>query len=288
MSAEGKIILPVWERTTNFAVDMENKKPLILVSNDDGYEAKGFNSLIEMTRDLGDIIACAPDGGRSGQSRAFSMNPLTMRKISQKPGLAIYSCSGTPVDCVKMAYSQLCPRKPDLIIGGINHGNNASVNAQYSGTVGIAIEGAMKGVPSIAFSLCDYRPDADFLPMRDIIRKTITKVLREGLPKGVCLNINVPLADRLLGTRVCRMARGHWRKEVVRREHPSHAFDYYWMSGFYQNDEPEAEDTDDWALQHGYIAITPLTVDMTDYATMKALRDLSVPPDSQSLQSDYK
>ncbi len=253
---------------------MENKRPLILVSNDDGFEAKGINSLIEMIADLGDIIVCAPTGGRSGQSRAFSMNVLTMQKISEKPGLAVYSCTGTPVDCVKMAYSQLCPRKPDLIIGGINHGNNASINAQYSGTVGIAIEGAMKGVPSIAFSLCDHRPDADFLPMRDIIRKTVTKVLSEGLPKYVCLNINVPLTDHLLGTRVCRMALGHWRKEVAKREHPSRMFDYYWMTGFYQNDEPEAEDTDDWALRHDYIAITPLTVDMTAHSAMKALEDL--------------
>ncbi len=253
---------------------MENQRPLILVANDDGYEAKGINSLVEMIRDLGDIIVCAPSGPRSGQSRAFSMDTLTMKKISSEPGLSVWSCSGTPVDCVKMAYSQLCPRKPDLILGGINHGNNASTNAQYSGTVGVAIEGAMKGVPSIAFSLCDYRSDADFSPMRDIIRKTVTKVLKNGLPRFVCLNINVPLTDHILGTKVCRMAWGHWRQEVVKREHPSRAYDYYWMSGFYQNDEPDAEDTDDWALRHGYIAITPLSVDMTDYATMKTLEDL--------------
>ncbi len=224
-----------------------------------------------MISDLGDIIVCAPTGMRSGQSRAFSMSMITLDKISEKEGVQVYACSGTPVDCIKMAYSELCPRKPDLILGGINHGNNASTNAQYSGTVGIAIEGAMKGIPSIAFSLCDYREDADFEPMRDLIREYVTKALRDGLPRFTCLNINVPLTDKIQGVRYCRMAWGHWRKEVIKCEHPTRAYDYYWMSGFYQNDEPEAEDTDDWALQHDYIAVTPLTVDLTDHSYLDIL-----------------
>lgn len=148
---------------------MTNERPLILISNDDGYQAKGINSLLEMVRDLGDVIVCAPDGGRSGKSRAFSMSALTMNKISEDGNVHVWSCSGTPVDCVKMAYHQICPRKPSLVLGGINHGDNASTNAQYSGTVGIVIEGAMKGIPSIAFSLCDYSSDADFRPMTELV-----------------------------------------------------------------------------------------------------------------------
>ncbi len=251
--------------------NMYNERPLILLSNDDGYEAKGLKSLIEMVRDKGDIIVCAPTGTRSGQSRAFSMSVLTLDKVSEEPGLRIYKCSGTPVDCIKMAYSELCPRKPDLVIGGINHGSNASTNAQYSGTVGIAIEAAMKGVPAIAFSLCDFNPDADFSPMTEIVRELTGKVLAEGLPRYSCLNVNYPLTDRCRGVRYCRMAKGHWRKEVEKRQHPANKADYYWMTGFYQCDEPDAEDTDDRALSQGYIAVTPLTVDLTDYSLLGKL-----------------
>ncbi len=248
---------------------MASQRPLILISNDDGYKAKGIRSLVEMISDMGDIIVCAPTDVRSGMSRAFSMSVLTMKEIATTQGVQVYACSGTPVDCVKIAYSELCPRKPDLIIGGINHGSNASTNAHYSGTVGIAIEGAMKGIPSIAFSLCDFSADADFEPMRDVVRTLVGQTLREGLPPYICLNVNVPLTDEIKGVRYCRMAWGHWRKEIAKCHHPTRGFDYYWMTGYYQNDEPAAEDTDDWYLAHGYIAVTPLTVDMTAHAFLK-------------------
>lgn len=250
---------------------MEIKRPLILISNDDGYQAKGINCLVDMVRDFGDIIVCAPDGSRSGQSRAFSLTALTMRPVKSDGNVTVFKCSGTPVDCVKMAYHQVCPRKPDLVLGGINHGDNASTNAQYSGTVGIVIEGAMKGIPSIAFSLCDYHEDADFEPMRPLVRSLVEKVLKEGLPHYTCLNVNYPKTNDLVETRYCRMAHGHWRKEVERRTHPSGFGDYFWMTGFYQNDEPEAEDTDAWALAHGYASITPLTVDLTDHQYLETL-----------------
>lgn len=262
----------------NFALQdiiyMKESKPLILISNDDGYQAKGLLSLIDMVSDYGDIIVCAPDSTRSGMSRAFSMShPLSLHRVSEKPGLNVYRCSGTPVDCVKMAYSELCPRKPDLLLGGINHGDNASVNAQYSGTVGIVVEGAMKGIPSVAFSLCDFRSDADFEPMRGLVRRTVEKVLEEGLPEGSCLNINFPLTDDYKGARLCRMASGHWENEIVKRRHPAGFHDYYWMSGNYVNDEPTSDDTDAWALSHGYASITPVTVDLTDYALLNKLAD---------------
>ena len=247
---------------------MNKKRPLILISNDDGYEAKGINSLIDMLKDLGDVLVCAPDGPRSGNACAFSATiPLRLTLRKKGEGLEIWSCNGTPVDCVKMALSQLLDRKPDLVIGGINHGDNASVNTHYSGTMGVTMEGCMKYIPSVAFSLCDYRDDADFEPLRPYVRAFTERLLREGLPQGVCLNINFPLAPAFKGVKVCRMAHGTWYNEVTTCRHPR-GYDYYWMVGHYRNDEPEADDTDNWALQHGYVAITPTRVDVTAYEFM--------------------
>ena len=251
---------------------MEQKRPLILISNDDGYDAKGIRTLVDMVRDMGDIVVCAPDGPRSGQSCAFSVTtPLTLSQRHREPGVEIWSCSGTPVDCVKIALSEICDRRPTMVIGGINHGDNGSVNSRYSGTMGVVLEGSMKYISSVAFSLCDHDEDADFEPMRPYVRKLTQKVLAEGLPQGVCLNVNFPLLDGdglgtrdYKGVRVCRMARGTWGSEIVACRHPR-GYDYYWMVGHYQNDEPEAEDTDNWALQHGYVAITPTRVDITAY-----------------------
>ena len=250
---------------------MEKNRPLILIANDDGYQAKGINCLIDMLRDMGDIIVCAPDSGRSGYACAFSaVKPLRLEKVREEEGLQVWWCNGTPVDCVKMALHCICPRRPDMIVGGINHGDNASVNTHYSGTMGVVMEGCMKYIPSVAFSLCDYRPDADFEPMRAIVRKVSAQVLKEGLPRGVCLNVNFPLTEEIKGVRVCRMAFGTWGKEVVSCHHPR-GYDYYWMVCEYTNDEPEAEDTDNWALTHGYIAITPTRMDVTSYEMMKQM-----------------
>lgn len=241
-------------------------KPLILIANDDGYHAKGLNQLIQMLKGMGDIIVCAPESARSGYSRAFSTTTLTLKhrrhETYEDTSIDIWSCSGTPVDCVKMAYAKICPRKADILIGGINHGDNASTNAHYSGTVGIVVEGALKGIPSVAFSLCDYDDDADFGQMEPLVRSIVEKVLREGLPRYICLNINMPKEwnGEILN---CRMAYGHWRNEVDERRHPATRKPYYWMTGYYQNDEPDAKDTDAWAIANGYCAITPLTADMT-------------------------
>ena len=289
-------------------------RPLILISNDDGYEAKGINSLIEMVRPLADIIVCAPEGARSGMACAFSATePLTLIKRREERGerremgereekqeereerremgeesgsVEVWSCSGTPVDCVKMALHELCPRKPDLILGGINHGDNGSVNTHYSGTMGVVMEGCMKYIPSVAFSLCDHRADADFSPLIPYVRQITERVLQEGLPKGVCLNVNFPVVDNpppstlhlppYKGIRVCRMAFGTWGNELRKCRHPR-GYDYWWMVGSYTNDEPEAEDTDNWALQHGYVAITPTRIDVTAYEAMDAISQLLTP-----------
>jgi len=251
-------------------------KPLILISNDDGYEAKGINCLIDMVRDYGDVLVCAPEGARSGMACAFSATTsLTLTLRRQEEGVTVWSCNGTPVDCVKLALAELCPRRPDLVIGGINHGDNGSVNTHYSGTMGVTMEGCMKYIPSVAFSLCDHRADADFRPMESYIRKITQQVLIDGLPAGICLNVNFPLLEgssTYKGVRICRMAKGSWLNEVTKCHHPR-GFDYWWMVGHYQNDEPEAEDTDNWALQHGYIAITPTRTDVTAYEAMDLLHD---------------
>lgn len=256
---------------------MQNKRPFILISNDDGYEAKGINSLVEMVRDLADVMVCAPEGPRSGMSCAFSATvPLLLTLRRREEGVEVWSCNGTPVDCVKMALAELCPRRPDMVIGGINHGDNGSVNTHYSGTMGVTMEGCMKYIPSVAFSLCDHRADADFRPLTPLIRQITQRVLAEGLPQGVCLNVNFPLLgegqpQEYKGAKVCRMARGSWLNEVTKCHHPR-GYDYWWMVGHYHNDEPEAEDTDNWALQHGYVAITPTRVDVTAYEAMDTIK----------------
>lgn len=258
-------------------------KPLILISNDDGYQAKGINELVRMVREYGDVLVCAPDGPRSGQACAFSATvPLTLTLQHQEKGVQIWSCNGSPVDCVKMALANLCERKPDLVIGGINHGDNASVNTHYSGTMGVTLEGCMKYIPSVAYSLCDYRADADFTPLEPYIRQMTQMVLKDGLPQGVCLNVNFPLLESqpsavspqsFKGVRICRMARGTWYNETMKYHHPR-GYDYWWMVGHYQNDEPEAEDTDRWALEHGYVAITPTRIDVTAYEAFEELKKL--------------
>ena len=247
---------------------MEIKRPLLLISNDDGYQAKGIQELVKMLSDYGDILVCAPDSARSGYACAFSCTtPLTLTLQEKRPGVEVWSCNGTPVDCVKMALAELCPRRPDMVIGGINHGDNGSVNTHYSGTMGVVLEGCMKYIPSVAFSLCDHRDDADFEPLRPLIRQVTERVLSDGLPQGVCLNVNFPLVETFKGVRVCRMAKGTWGNEVTKCHHPR-GYDYWWMVGTYTNDEPEAEDTDNWALNHGYVAITPTQIDVTAYSAL--------------------
>ncbi len=251
---------------------MKNKRPLILISNDDGYAAKGINSLIEYVRGFGDVVVCAPESARSGYSCAFSSElPLRLSLKKAEEHLQVWACNGTPVDCLKMALSQLCDRKPDIVISGINHGDNASVNTHYSGTMGVVREGCMKGIPSVAFSLCNYAADADFNATARLIKIITGRVLEDGLPKDVCLNVNFPDVEEYAGVKVCRMCNGVWENELVKEHHPR-GYDYYWMVGEFRDTEPEASDTDEWALAHGYVAITPTTIDITAYQAMNLIR----------------
>ena len=255
---------------------MNDMRPLILLSNDDGVQAKGLNELIDMLSPLGDILVVAPDGARSGSACAItSHDPLRYRVLSVRPGVKVCACNGTPVDCVKLALDREAGRRPDLVVGGINHGDNSSVNVHYSGTMGVVLEGCMKGIPSIGFSLCDQDEDADFSPALPYVRGIAARVLREGLPAGVCLNVNFPKreAEGYCGVKVCRMSRGEWTNELYAAGHPRGG-EYFWLTGEYVCLEPEATDTDKWALGHGYVAVTPVSVDVTAYQAMGGLKDL--------------
>lgn len=257
---------------------MEKHKPLILISNDDGYSAKGINELANTLAGLGDIVVMAPDGPRSGASAAITSEfPVRYYKVKEEEGLTVYKCTGTPVDCVKLALFELLPRCPDLIVGGINHGDNSAVNVHYSGTMGVVIEGCLKGVPSIGFSLCDHDAEADFKLMLPYVRKITELVLAKGLPKGTCLNVNAPKTTALKGVKVCRQTDASWGSEWCRGQHPKGG-EYFWLTGKFTNNEPNAEEADRWALEHDYVAITPIQIDMTAYALIDELKtwDLSV------------
>ena len=246
-------------------------KPLILISNDDGYDAKGINDLVEMVRKYGDIVVVAPDGGRSGAALSItSKEPVMVKLIKQEEGLTIYSCSGTPCDCVKMAFEKLLPRRPDLVLGGINHGDNSAVNVHYSGTMGVAIEGCMKGVNAVGFSSCKRESNASFEAMRPYIEQIVERVLDKGLPKWTCLNVNAPETDEFQGVKMCRMTYGEWTNEWEERKNPRGAT-YYWLTGSFSGIDEENTDTDKWALNNNYVAVTPIKLDMTDYDMMEFL-----------------
>ena len=247
------------------------KRPLILVSNDDGVQAKGLNELIHMLKPLGDVIAMAPSEPRSGAACSLTVSlPVKYGLVHNEDGLLVFKCSGTPVDCVKLASDSVLDTRPDIIISGINHGDNSAVNVHYSGTMGVALEGCMKGIPSIGFSLCNHNPDADFTPASPYVRRITEEVLQRGLPAGVCLNVNFPDTPFYKGIRICRQTKGVWKREWMKRSHPNGG-DYYWLTGeFVEHDEEE--DSDHWALNHDYVAITPTLIDMTAYGMMEEMK----------------
>ena len=251
---------------------MEKQKPLILISNDDGIAAKGIAELVKFLRPLGDIVVMAPDGPRSGFACALTAaEPIHYELVRREPGISAYKCSGTPADCVKLAFHTVLDRKPDLVVGGINHGDNSSVNVHYSGTMGVVIEGCLKGVPAIGFSICDHGPDADFSQAKPFVQEIVSKVLEKGLPPLTCLNVNIPAVSDLKGIKVCEQTKGVW---VTEWENINHRGDdrYYWLTGNFENEEPENEKNDHWALNNGYVAITPTTVDVTAYGLLAEMK----------------
>ena len=250
---------------------------VIFLTNDDSYRSKGFDAAIEIARQFGRVIAIAPDAPQSGMSQAITIyNPLRLRKVREEEGVLVYSLNGTPVDCVKMAFDHLFKeQKVDLVISGINHGSNAAVNVLYSGTMGAAIEGAFYNIPSIGLSLTDHDPDADFEGAIKFGTQIVDSVLNGEHPLPLCLNVNVPNIPcaELKGIRLSRQTRGYWREEFFERTDP-HGRNYFWLTGDFSNAEPQSEDTDEWALANGYVAVVPVQVDLTAYSQMEQLKKI--------------
>lgn len=249
------------------------KKPLILVTNDDGVSAPGIRALISVMKEIGEVVVVAPDSPQSATGHAITINnTLFINKIDIDPDIeAEYSCSGTPVDCVKFAVNEILNRKPDLCVSGVNHGSNSSINVIYSGTLSAAVEAGIEGIPAIGFSLLDYNWNADFEPVKPFIKQITQQVLDNGLPEGVILNVNFPKLKKkeIKGMKVCRQAKAMWMEEFDKRQNPQ-GRDYYWLTGKFVNLD-NGDDTDEWALKHGYISIVPVQFDLTAHHAIQQL-----------------
>lgn len=243
------------------------------MTNDDGITAPGIRALIDVMKQLGEVVVVAPDSPQSATGHAITINnTLHINKIDIDPDVEIeYSCSGTPVDCVKFAVSEILKRKPDLCVSGVNHGSNSSINVIYSGTMSAAVEAGIEGIPAIGFSLLDYNWDADFEAIKSSIKKITQEVLDNGLPEGVILNVNFPKLkeNEIKGIKICRQAKAMWQERFDKRQTPM-GKDYYWLTGKFVNLD-KGEDTDEWALEHGYISVVPVQFDLTAHHAMQTL-----------------
>jgi len=253
------------------------KRPLILVVNDDGITAKGIRNLINIMNDFGDVVVVAPDSPQSGKGHAITIEATIRcdKVVIEEGPQNEYSCSGTPVDCVKLAVNQILDRKPDLCVSGINHGSNSSINVIYSGTMSAAVEGALEGIPSIGFSLLDDAHNADFSEAEPYIRKITKQVLKYSLDSGVCLNVNIPKSidgEELKGLKVCRQANANWEEEFEERKDPK-GRTYYWLTGKFVNYD-KGSDTDEWALRNHYISVVPVQFDVTAHSSLSSVNKL--------------
>ncbi|MDX2068997.1 MAG: 5'/3'-nucleotidase SurE [Haliscomenobacter sp.] len=252
------------------------KKPLILVTNDDGIAARGIKTLIDIAKQIGDVIVVAPDSPQSGQGHAITLeHPLRLYKVDLFEGVEAYECSGTPVDCVKLAKNVLLKdRELHLCVSGINHGSNASINIIYSGTMSAAMEASLEGVPSIGFSFLNYSPRADFSATTPYVKGLMEYVLEHGMSKGTLWNVNLPdlPSNEIKGVKTCRQADSKWVEEFVEATDPR-GQKYYWLTGRFVN-EDDAEDTDIWALENGYISVVPSKHDLTNYEALAELTPL--------------
>ena len=255
---------------------MASKRPLILVTNDDGINAPGIRFLIKIMNTFGDVVVVAPDSPQSGMGHAITINKTLYCdaiKVAKEEPQKEYSCSGTPVDCVKIAVNEILKRKPDLCVSGINHGSNSSINVIYSGTMSAAVEAGTQGIPAIGFSLLDYSLEADFKPSEKFIKSIVSQCLSNGMPKGVVLNVNIPKLseNKIKGIKICRQANGHWEEKFDKRTNPL-GRDYYWLTGKFVNND-KGTDTDEWALENGYVSATPTQYDLTAYHAIKDINN---------------
>lgn len=250
-----------------------NKKPLILVTNDDGITAPGIRTLVEVMETIGHVLVVAPDSPQSGMGHAITVNnTLYLNKISKENSKTEeYSCSGTPVDCVKMAVHEILKRKPDLCVSGINHGSNSSINVIYSGTMSAAVEAGIEGIPAVGFSLSDFSWNANFESLKPFVKKIAEQVLKNGLPEGTVLNVNFPKPQlgTVKGMKICRQAHAMWEEKFDKRQTP-YGRDYYWLTGEFINKD-KGEDTDEWALSNGFASVVPVQFDMTAHHAIQQL-----------------
>jgi 5'-nucleotidase len=248
-------------------------KPLILVTNDDGITAPGIRALISVMSEVGTVVVVAPDKPQSAMGHAITLNStLFINKVSLENAIVTeYSCSGTPVDCVKLAVNEILHRKPNLCVSGINHGSNSSINVIYSGTMSAAVEAGIEGIPAIGFSLLDYDWNADFDAVKPSIRKITLEVLEKGMPENVVFNVNFPKLkeNEIKGIKICRQAKAIWMEKFDKRITPQ-GKDYYWLTGEFVNQD-KGEDTDEWALENGYISVVPVQFDLTAHHTIQQL-----------------
>ncbi|NLR92262.1 MULTISPECIES: 5'/3'-nucleotidase SurE [Flammeovirga] len=249
-------------------------KPLILITNDDGITSKGISFLVDVMKNLGEVVVVAPDSPQSGMGHAITIHdPLKYHEsdLFVKDGVKAYQCSGTPADCVKLAKNHLLGRMPDLVVSGVNHGSNSSVSVLYSGTMSAALEAAIEGLPAIGYSVCDYGYDAEFNHTRDFVEEIAKKVLEKGMPKGTALNVNFPKVsdEPIKGLKYCRQADGKWQEEFDERTDPS-GRKYLWLTGKYVLFD-KGEDTDEWALNNNYGSIVPVKIDLTNHEYLQDL-----------------
>lgn len=246
-------------------------RPLVLITNDDGIKAGGLKALVEMAMKYADVVVVAPNQSYSGMSHSITIKiPLYAKMIREKEGFKLYKINGTPVDCIKLSVNTLLSRRPDFVLSGINHGSNASASIHYSGTMGAAREAALLGIPAIGFSLLDHSYEADFTAAAYFAEQIFLKALRMGMEPGSYWNVNIPTGNKLNGIKVCRQANGRWMEQFIEREDPRRR-KYYWLTGYYQNLEPEATDTDEYWLANDYVAVVPCTLDATNHGELKSM-----------------
>ncbi|MDB5230314.1 MAG: Multifunctional protein surE [Chitinophagaceae bacterium] len=243
----------------------KKEKPIILITNDDGITAPGIKALVEAVKDLGKVVVVAPDKPQSGMGHAITIgHPLRLSKV-ENYGVEAWQCSGTPVDCVKLAVDKVLHRKPDICLSGINHGANHSINVIYSGTMSAALEASIESIPSIGFSLLDFRLEADFTGAQKYARLIVQHILAQKNDKHLCLNVNIPAVDikMLKGAKICRQAYAKYEEEFDERNDPS-GKKYYWLTGEFVNFD-KGRDTDVWALKNNYVSVVPVQFDLTNH-----------------------
>ncbi len=253
---------------------VSEQKPLILISNDDGITAPGLRVLVEEMSQIGEVIVVAPDKPQSAMGHAITVSqPLRLKRNFIFADIEAYECSGTPADCVKLALDKVCKRRPDIMVSGINHGPNYSINVIYSGTMSAAVEAAVDGVQAIGFSLCDYSHEANFEYCRPHIKHITETILKNPLPYGTLLNVNMPKTDQIKGHRICRQAGAKYAENFDERKDPS-GNTYYWMTGKFINLDAEDNDTDLWAVENDYVSVVPTKFDLTSHGVIQHLKNI--------------